>query len=98
MNCHIYNSKMWLGLLWLLTTPALLLGQPRISASVAEFPRDVLKTLYVKNGGSRGYWQAPEFCPVGTYAAGFRIKVRFLFDSLIYQLHVCLITINCILQ
>ena len=51
-----------------------LLLNRRSSASLAEYPRDVIKTLYVTNGGPRGYWQAPEFCPTGTYASSFRIK------------------------
>ena len=66
---------MWLGLVSLLAVQGGLLAQLRTSPSVAEFPRDVVKTLYVKNGGTRGTWQAPDFCPVGTYASGFRIKV-----------------------
>ena len=43
--------------------------------SFEEFPRNVVKTLNVTNGVTVGDWQREEFCPYGSYAAGFQLKV-----------------------
>jgi hypothetical protein len=40
--------------------------------------RHVTKELFVANGGQFGYWSAPEYCPPGTFASGFSMKVRQL--------------------
>ena len=44
--------------------------------------RHVTKELFVGNGGPFGYWKTPEFCPAGTFASGFSMKVNCL--SLFY--------------
>lgn len=39
------------------------------------YPRQVVQMLTVGNGHSWGQWERMEFCPMGTYASGFEIKV-----------------------
>ena len=40
--------------------------------------RIYVKTLSVNNGGQWGSWQSKDFCPRGSYAIGFEMKVNFL--------------------
>ena len=46
------------------------------AAQYESFPRNVTKTLRVDNGlDGVGYWRREEFCPEGSYAGGFQLKV-----------------------
>ena len=47
-----------------------------VSAQHESFPRNVTKTLTVDNGVEQGTWRREEFCPMGSYAAGFELKVK----------------------
>ncbi|KAL4217959.1 Vitelline membrane outer layer protein 1 [Mactra antiquata] len=38
--------------------------------------RDYSKILRVPNGGQYGYWSQAEFCPLGTYASGYSLKIE----------------------
>ena len=38
--------------------------------------RTVVKELKVTNGGNYGYWTDPQFCPRGSFASGYNMKVR----------------------
>ena len=47
-----------------------------IGAVAAQtYPRHVTKELSVLNGAETGTWRREEFCPKGTYASGFKLKV-----------------------
>ena len=46
-----------------------------VTATYEDFPRNVVKTLNVTNGVEVGTWRREEFCPMGSYAAGFELKV-----------------------
>ena len=46
-----------------------------VSGQYEQFPRNVTKTLAVDNGVDVGSWRREEFCPKGSYAAGFELKV-----------------------
>ncbi|XP_045174260.2 vitelline membrane outer layer protein 1-like [Mercenaria mercenaria] len=46
--------------------------------------RTVTKELRVRNGGKYGFWTDPEFCPMGTFASGYNMKIesnRFIGDD-----------------
>ncbi|XP_045189853.1 vitelline membrane outer layer protein 1-like [Mercenaria mercenaria] len=38
--------------------------------------RNVTKILKVTNAGRYGYWSNPQFCPPGTFASGFSMKIE----------------------
>ncbi|XP_060556068.1 vitelline membrane outer layer protein 1-like [Ruditapes philippinarum] len=38
--------------------------------------RTVVKELTVGNGGNYGYWTDPEFCPRGSFASGYNMKIE----------------------
>ncbi|XP_045174535.2 vitelline membrane outer layer protein 1-like [Mercenaria mercenaria] len=38
--------------------------------------RTVTKKLMVTNGGQYGLWTDPEFCPMGTFASGYNMKIE----------------------
>lgn len=40
------------------------------------YPRQVVKLLTVNNGHAWGSWERAQFCPTGTYATGFELKVE----------------------
>ena len=44
-------------------------------ASAQLIPRNVVGILGVENGNDIGRWEVNEFCPHGTYAKGFDLKV-----------------------
>jgi hypothetical protein len=43
--------------------------------------RTVVKELKVGNGGNYGYWTDPEFCPRGSFASGYNMKVRGIYPK-----------------
>lgn len=54
----------------------LLLFSLLVCACYATFPRSVVRTLSVSNGGRWGEWQEPSFCPNGQFASGYRLKIE----------------------
>lgn len=46
-----------------------------VISSVSCYPRSVVKTLRVYNGGRWGDWSHAQFCPRGQYATGYKMKV-----------------------
>ena len=48
-----------------------------MTCSGAKFfpPRSVTDVLNVTNGAESGHYRREEFCPEGTYATGFQLKV-----------------------
>ena len=49
-----------------------------------------LQVLRVGNGGTKGLWEAPEFCPKGTYSAGYELKVPVLNQITRPDVDICL--------
>jgi len=43
--------------------------------SSLDTERSITQVLSVTNGGPWGTWRREEFCPEGTYATGFELKV-----------------------
>ena len=43
--------------------------------SAQLIPRNVVGVLGIENGNDVGRWEVNEFCPHGTYAVGFDLKV-----------------------
>ena len=44
--------------------------------------RSPVATLTVSNGGKWGVWRGVSFCPPGSFAVGYNVKVNFLIESL----------------
>ncbi len=48
---------------------------PRLLLMFFDWYLAFMQMIFVKNGGPNGDWQRPHFCPKGTFAAGYEIKV-----------------------
>ena len=44
--------------------------------------RNPVATLTVSNGGKWGVWRGVSFCPQGSFAVGYNVKVNFLIETL----------------
>ncbi|KAL3881303.1 hypothetical protein ACJMK2_027756 [Sinanodonta woodiana] len=43
---------------------------------IPNAPRSVVKILAVGNGGPWGSWYQPQYCPSGSYAVGYNMKIQ----------------------